>query len=1077
VSTAPTDVDTVDPEQPWLGLAAFSEATRGYFFGRDGDIAELCRRVQRNALTTLYGQSGLGKTSILNAGVAPRLRAAGYCPVYLRMDYAAVERPAEQLKQALLRATADMGQWTRTGSATPGESLWEFLHHRDDLLQDETGRQLVPLLIFDQFEEVFSLGQTDSSGRRRAAEFLEQLADLVENRPPRALEALLEQDDTVAVNFDFSRSDYRVLIALREDYLAHYESLRSTMPSVTQNRLRLARMTGAQALEAVVRPGGRLVSRGVAEAIVQFVAGSTDLDNAEVEPSLLSLICRELNNSRLVQGRAEIGAELLAGSRDAILVDFYTRALSDQPPPVRAVIEDHLLTDSGYRENLAEERMLKLLEVAGAVPEAAGCLATLVDRRLLRIEERLDVRRVELTHDVLCSVVQSSRRSRVDREAKERAERELVAQQSRAATTRAAFNRARTIAIGTSALALLAAGSAAFGIYSARRAATAEAEAINLRVISESSRAQAEQLAGFILDDLYEEVAPIGRIESIVGLSARTVEYYRGLPAAAQTPDTLRNCARACARLVMAYARLGRNDEAERLVAEARQALANLPQSETQTEATRLARSFVGAAEISILNNRGAMQEILAVGGKVLTDLKPLRSAPKPSAAALRLAATTEASIGFAYLRLLRFPESADVLAEARQLMIGLGGRDPDQSSIGVDYVRASWVHAEALLRLGRTSEAIDAARDSVQVADGLLAKVQGNLLALRGKAVALSIQAEIAEASLQFGRAAVRNNEAARAMETLLGLEPQESRNNLRLYRHEESRVLRELGRLPESWTRFAAALEVGKSERLGGFTLFNHVEHLSTGAIAASAEGRSAEANRLLQRAAAASAAFAIDNTDPAFRSFAEDRVTVARLTVASLEGRWSGVETELNELIRRRLTARSAAGSETPSGVDELLARSQGAAAEAAAVRGAHGVAERHARDELQEYQRQTNPTLGDQRRTHEARVRLALALARQGKTAEGTEILRPALQFFELPAVRRSDSVLLRGLHARTLLAAALLTPASRSNLLARATQQLEAMPPIVQQLRDVVRLRGEIDQARGASAAVVSVPAT
>jgi hypothetical protein len=117
------------------------------------------------------------------------------------------------------------------------------------------------------------------------------------------------------------------------------------------------------------------------------------------------------------------------------------------------------------------------------------------------------------------------------------------------------------------------------------------------------------------------------------------------------------------------------------------------------------------------------------------------------------------------------------------------------------------------------------------------------------------------------------------------------------------------------------------------------------------------------------------------------------------------------------------------------------------------------------------------LSDQRRTHEARVRLALALARQGKTAEGTEILRPALQFFELPAVRRSDSVLLRGLHARTLLAAALLTPASRSNLLARATQQLEAMPPIVQQLRDVVRLRGEIDQARGASAAVVSVPAT
>jgi len=1075
VSAPSANVDTVDPEQPWLGLTAFSEATRGYFFGRDGDIAELCRRVQRNALTTLYGQSGLGKTSILNAGVAPRLRDAGYCPVYLRIDYAAAEAPAEQIKQALLRAAAEIGQWTRTGSAVPKESLWEFLHHRDDFLQDGNGRRRIPLLIFDQFEEVFSLAQTDSAGRRRAAEFLEQLADLVENRPPRTLEALLERDDSVAVNFDFSRADYRVLIALREDYLAHYESLRGTMPSVTQNRLRLARMTGEQALEAVVRPGGRLVSRSVAESIVRFVAGSMDLDNAEVEPSLLSLICRELNNSRLAQGRAEIGAELLAGSRDAILVDFYTRALSDQPPSVRAVIEDYLLTDSGYRENLAEERMLKLLEAAGAAPDAARCLATLVDRRLLRIEERLDVRRVELTHDVLCGVVQGARRSRVDREAKERAEQELVAQQSRAAATRAAFNRARTIAIGTSALALLAAGSAAFGIYSARRATAAEAEAVEQRAISESSRAQAEELTGFILDDLYEEVAPIGRIDSIIGLASRTVEYYRGLPAAAQTPNTLRNHARACARLITAYARLSRNDEAQRLITEARQAIAKLPKSEAQTEATRLARAFVGAAEISILNNRGAMRDILIAGEKVGADLQPLLSVSDPPREAMRLNARVQSDLGFAYLRLLRLPESSDALAEARQLMIRLGGRDPDQSIIGVDYVRASWVHAETLLRLGRTSEATEAARDAVQVADGLLTQVPGNRLALRGKSVALSIQAEIAEASLQFSQAAVRNNEAARAMETFLDLEPKESRGNLRAHRHNESRVLRELGRLPESWTRFAAALEVGKSERLGGFTIFNQVEHLSTGAIAASAEGRSAEATRLLQRAAAASAAFAADNADPGFRSIAEDRVTVARLTVASLEGRWNGVETELNELIRRRLAARSAAGSEAPSGVDELLARSHGTAAEAAAVRGAHGVAERHARDELQEYQRQTNPTFSDQRRTHEARVRLALALARQGKAAEGTEILRPALQFFELPAVRRSDSVLLRGLHARTLLAAALLTPASRSNLLASATQQLEAMPPIVQQLRDVVRLRGEIDQARSASAAAIAAP--
>src|SRR5205085_384790 len=148
---------------------------------------------------------------------------------------------------------------------------------------------------------IFTLGQADDFGRRRAAEFIDELADLVENRPPRALEARIDSDDSIVERFDFSRADYRILIALREDYLAHLEGLKARMPSITQNRMRLARMTGEQALAAVTKPGGRLVSEEVAEAIVRFVAGGAELRNAEVEPSLLSLVCRELNNARIAQ--------------------------------------------------------------------------------------------------------------------------------------------------------------------------------------------------------------------------------------------------------------------------------------------------------------------------------------------------------------------------------------------------------------------------------------------------------------------------------------------------------------------------------------------------------------------------------------------------------------------------------------------------------------------------------------------------------------------------------------------------------------------------------------------------------
>ena len=115
-----------------------------------------------------------------------------------------------------------------------------------------------------------------------------------------------------------------------------------------------------------MQPGGRLVSREVAESIVRFVAGGSELVNAEVEPALLSLVCRELNTVRQTQGRAEISADLLAGSRETILSEFYERTLADQPAGVRKVIEDELLTESGYRESLAEERVKKALAAAAA---------------------------------------------------------------------------------------------------------------------------------------------------------------------------------------------------------------------------------------------------------------------------------------------------------------------------------------------------------------------------------------------------------------------------------------------------------------------------------------------------------------------------------------------------------------------------------------------------------------------------------------------------------------------------------------------------------------------------------------
>ena len=125
-----------------------------------------------------------------------------------------------------------------------------------------------------------------------------------------------------------------------------------------------------------------------------------------------------------------------------------------------------MLTRSpGYRESLAEERVTKALAAAGAAPDA---LAKLVDRRLLRVEERLDMRRVELTHDVLCSVVGGDLRH--EREARDEAERQLAAQQAREAETHRTLVRTRKVALVSAVLMLVAVATAPLAGSSSARA-------------------------------------------------------------------------------------------------------------------------------------------------------------------------------------------------------------------------------------------------------------------------------------------------------------------------------------------------------------------------------------------------------------------------------------------------------------------------------------------------------------------------------------------------------------------------------------------------------------------------------
>ncbi len=468
-SSAPS----IDRDNPWPGLATFTEDQRAYFHGRDEEIIDLTQLAERRPLVVLFGQSGLGKSSILQAGVFPRLRTDGFCPIYVRLDHAeGAPAPTEQIKSLVRTETAKWGTWTKPGAAKPGETLWEYFHHRDDRLIDRDGLGVVPVLVFDQFEELFTLGAARGERRERALAFIRELAELVENRPSAQLVARLDESSEEMESFDFGRTDYRVIISLREDFLPDLETLKTIMPALMQKRMRLARMTGQQALEAVLKPGGALVTPEVARAIVEFVAGARGgsaerLAELDVEPALLSVICRELNERRRSLGQAQITADLVSGNRREILTDFYERSVADLPAPMRGFVEDKLLTKSGYRDNLALETALEEPGVTQPL------IDTLVARRLLRIEDRGGVQRVELTHDVLAEVIRASRDARQQRLALEEArQREQLALAAAARQTR----RQRFLIGGLTLVVIALSIGALFGLRAQRRAAALAGE-------------------------------------------------------------------------------------------------------------------------------------------------------------------------------------------------------------------------------------------------------------------------------------------------------------------------------------------------------------------------------------------------------------------------------------------------------------------------------------------------------------------------------------------------------------------------------------------------------------------------
>jgi hypothetical protein len=420
---AAAGADRLDRENPWPGLASYEESAHDFFSGRAEEADDLQRRIVSDPVTVLFGKSGLGKTSLLKAGVFPRLREKGLLPILLRLQVQPDAAPfVEQVGLALfdeLRSAKiehpDAGQ---------AETLWEYLHRTRQEFWTAQNRLVRPVLVFDQFEELFTLGRAMPAAVDR---FREDLADLAENRIPDGLASRLGERAPAELGLDVQTMPYKIVVALREDFLADLEEWRLSMPSLRRNRMRLLPMRPDQALDAVfnVRTS-HLVSEPIARTIVAFLStgaagedGPSDAPGVSVEPALLSLFCRGVNEHRKRDHKTSFDEALVEGGKGTIVADFYRTSVGDQPERVRCFIEEELITEHGFRNSYAIESAI----AKGSITN--GELTTLINRHLLRHEHHLGTDRVELTHDLLTKAVADGRDERRKAERIRRERRQL----------------------------------------------------------------------------------------------------------------------------------------------------------------------------------------------------------------------------------------------------------------------------------------------------------------------------------------------------------------------------------------------------------------------------------------------------------------------------------------------------------------------------------------------------------------------------------------------------------------------------------------------------------------------------
>jgi WD40 repeat protein len=184
------------PECPYHGLSAFQEEDADFFFGREKFIASLVEAVNSKPLVPVVGASGSGKSSVVFAGLIPRLRAAGNVEI---VSFRPGKNPFDALAVALSKYCKSLVQGQTEASGETASRLAELgfevnlrhdetvLCHIENIVNSSGYHRLV--LVADQFEELYTLTPEDER-----YSFLNALLLTVRNTPALTLVLTLRAD-------------------------------------------------------------------------------------------------------------------------------------------------------------------------------------------------------------------------------------------------------------------------------------------------------------------------------------------------------------------------------------------------------------------------------------------------------------------------------------------------------------------------------------------------------------------------------------------------------------------------------------------------------------------------------------------------------------------------------------------------------------------------------------------------------------------------------------------------------------------------------------------------------------------